>query len=352
MAGKEITATDSWNRYRLTQDEIELLSKYREKKSLMEQAAIDAGIDVNSVKHFWYKSEHFSIFAKPNQKSIYDLRDEILLSMQKHSPKYKAIKYNKSKRSNLLVIDPADMHFGKLSSKTETGEEYNLSIATQRMQDGISGVLSKVKGFDIDQILYIGGNDILHTDNAKRTTTSGTPQDTDGMWYDAFLQAKEANVNAIEMLMQIAPVHYQHNPSNHDFVSGFFLSDVLKTWFRTSKNVTFDCDMRHRKAFVYHQNLIGTTHGDGAKDSDLPMLFAHEYAQEWAQCKLRYIYKHHVHHKTSKDYIGVTLESSRSATAADGWHHRNGYQYVKKAIEAYVHDKNEGQIARITHNFA
>jgi hypothetical protein len=338
-------------RYRLTPDEETLLLKYRERKSLMEEEAINAGIDPLQVKHFWYKSEFFSIFAKPNQKSIYDLRNELVDSMRKYSPKYPKIVYKKNKDAHLLVIDPADIHIGKLASDTETGEVYNVDIALFRIMEGVRGILDYVKGFKIDQILYIGGNDILHTDNTRRTTTSGTPQDTDGMWYDNFIAAKAINVKVLELLATIAPVHYMHNPSNHDFMTGFFLSDVLQTWFRNHKSITFDCSMAHRKAFIYHKNLIGSTHGDGAKAQDLPLLLAQEYPKEWAETKYRYVYTHHVHHKSSKDYIGVTVESSRSASGTDAWHHRNGYQHAKKAIEAYLHDKECGQIARFTYNF-
>ncbi len=44
---------------------------------------------------------------------------------------------------------------------------------------------------------------------------------------------------------------------------------------------------------------------------------------------------HHVHHKLSKDYQGVTVESLRSASGTDSWHHRNGYQHAPKAIEGF-----------------
>jgi len=76
-----------------------------------------------------------------------------------------------------------------------------------------------------------------------------------------------------------------------------------------------------------------------------------EYSKEWAETKHRYIYTHHVHHKTSKDYAGITIESLRSPSGTDSWHHRNGYQHAPKAVEGFLHCKENGQIARITHIF-
>jgi hypothetical protein len=85
---------------------------------------------------------------------------------------------------------------------------------------------------------------------------------------------------------------------------------LFRLGLKTAKNISFDCSIAHRKGFQYGKNLIGTTHGDGAKHQDLPLLMATEFPLEWSQTKHRYVYTHHVHHKTSKDYIGVTVESS------------------------------------------
>ena len=49
-------------------------------------------------------------------------------------------------------------------------------------------------------------------------TTSGTPQDTDGMRYDNFMLAKKLYVDVLEMILTVADVHFVYNPSNHDFV--------------------------------------------------------------------------------------------------------------------------------------
>jgi hypothetical protein len=250
----------------------------------------------------------------------------------------------------LLVVDPADCHIGKLSMSFETGEDYNNQIAVKRVKEGVDGIIEKTKGFNIDKVLFIGGNDILHIDTPKRTTTSGTPQDTDGMWYNNFLIAKELYIDVLTRLIQVADVHFVFNPSNHDFTHGFFLANVIETYFKDCKNITFDCDIKHRKYFRYYYNLIGTSHGDGAKTQDLPLLMAQE-SPEWSSTKHRYIYTHHVHHKTSRDFIGVTVESMRSPSSADGWHSRNGYQHAPKAIEGFLHSKTHGQIARIVHVF-
>jgi hypothetical protein len=252
--------------------------------------------------------------------------------------------------SYLLVVDPCDVHLGKLAQSFETGEDYDSQIAVNRVKEGVEGIIEKVKGFSVDKILFIGGNDILHIDTPKRTTTSGTPQDTSGSWYSNFLMAKELYIDVLKRLIEISDVHFTYNPSNHDWTHGFFLADVIQTYFKDCKNITFDCNLMHRKYFTYGKNLIGSTHGDGAKPTDLPLLMAHE-SKDWGNCKHKYIYSHHLHHKVAKDYMGVCVETMRSPSGSDGWHSRNGYQYAPQAIEGFLHSKEHGQIARITHIF-
>ena len=172
------------------------------------------------------------------------------------------------------------------------------------------------------------------------------------MWYENFLTAKQLYIDVIETLLTVADVHFVYNPSNHDYISGFMLSDSIQSWFRKSNNITFDCSIAHRKGFKYGSNLIGTTHGDGAKLADLPLIMANEFSNWWAETKHRYVYTHHIHHKSSKDYHGITVESLRSPSGSDSWHHRKGYGVGGvKAVEGFIHSKEHGQVARLTHIF-
>lgn len=349
--------------------EVKALGEYirRHEKRLLDQhegfykATDEVDIPITSARNMWIKTKNkdglnYSVLAKNphfvDEKSVdYKmLQTEIIKELQNYIPKYPTIKRTISENKRLFIFDPADIHIGKLCSAFEVGESYNNQIAVQRVLKGCKGILNEIDTNSIDKILFVIGNDILHIDNAKRTTTSGTPQDTDGMWHTNFLIAKSLYVDIIEILMQVADVHVVYNTSNHDYTNGFFLAQVIETHFRECKNVTFDTTIAHRKYFVYGKNLIGTTHGDGAKVQDLPLLMAHE-SKEWSSCKHKYIYTHHLHHKVSKDYMSVCVETLRSPSGTDSWHHRQGYQHAPKAVEGYIHDKEHGQIMRITHIF-
>ena len=355
-------------RLRLSTDEENLIYKHRAKSvdnindnSALNQHLTDRGIDqkdVVSVKHWQSASGdyRFSIVTKEDygldEQQIFENVNKFI---EGYSPDYEKIK--RKKGNHLLVINPADIHIGKYASALETGEEYDCETAVMRVLEGVQGLIKKAEGFDIDKVLFCIGNDILHTDNVMSSTTKGTFQDTDGKWWEHYEIALMLYVKCVEMLREIAPVDVLHSMSNHDYQSGFHLAHTLKSWFRKADDVKFDVSVSARKYYVYGKNLIGLEHGDGAKMDKLPLLMANEKPKEWSETTHRYWYLHHLHHKIkhkyldTKDYIGVTIEYMRSPSSSDSWHSAKGFCGVPRACEGFLHDKESGQVARLTHYF-
>ncbi len=355
-------------RLRLSAEEVELINEFRgdNLENINGNTALDIHLkergidkkDVVSVKHWQSMSGdlRFSIVTKEdfglNENQIFKKINNFI---EEYSPTYTTIKHTKG--NHLLVINPADIHIGKYANELETGEQYDCETAVLRVLEGIDGLIQKSKGFDIDRVLFCVGNDVLHIDNVYNTTTKGTHQDTDGKWWEHYEIALMLYVKCIETLRQIAPVDVIHSMSNHDYQSGFHLAHTLKSWFRKTKDVSFDITVANRKYYNYGNNLIGLEHGDGAKMDKLPLLMAQEKPEMWSKSKFRYWYLHHIHHKVkhkwldAKDYIGVTVEYMRSPSSADSWHSRKGFCGAYKACEAFVHDKESGQVARLTHYF-
>lgn len=283
------------------------------------------------------------------------VRDGVIEEMKQAAPKYHSFKRLPLTEGHLQILDPADTHFGKLAHFYSTGDTYTLKDAARKVTEGFEGLLNKSQGFQTDRFLLILGNDMLHVDNAGRTTTKGTKQDTDGMWYEAFMTAKKTFVDVIGGLATLADVDVVFNPSNHDYTSGWMLFDSIASWFHNSKNINFDGDMKHRKYYRYHESLIGTTHGNGVKPASLMNYMPVEAKELWSQTTHRNWYYHHVHHYNKayqaigKDYVGGTVQSVRSLSGTDVYHDEQGYTGVPKAIESFIHSKKHGQIAQFTH---
>ena len=355
-------------RLRLSSDEVELINEYRgqDLQSINGNTALDLHLkergidkkDVLSVKHWQNMGGdlRFSIVTKEDYGlSEQKIFDQVNNFIEGYSPDYEKIK--RKKGNHLLVINPADIHIGKYASALETGEEYDCETAVIRVLEGVQGLIKKAEGFDIDKVLFCIGNDILHTDNVMSSTTKGTFQDTDGKWWEHYEIALMLYVKCVEMLREIAPVDVLHSMSNHDYQSWFHLAHTLKSWFRKAEDVRFDVSVSARKYYQYGKNLIGLEHGDGAKMDKLPLLMANEKPKEWSETTHRYWYLHHLHHKIkhkyldTKDYIGVTIEYMRSPSSSDSWHSAKGFCGVPRACEAFIHDKESGQVARLTHYF-
>jgi hypothetical protein len=280
----------------------------------------------------------------------------------------------------LVVLDPADVHIGKLSTVSETGYTYDIDIAVHRLVEGSRLLLVKAKALGATRVLLVVGNDIAHIDTPKRTTTSGTPQDTSGSIFSIYRTASKGYRAIVHMALDMGlAVDLIFCPSNHDWVLGFTIAQELAAWFHGHPNFSatdYNISERHRKYYRFGGNLMVFTHADGAKEADLPQIMLVEARDHIADCPHRYAYLHHFHHRMrralgvrpmqrEKDHIAMTATGVgpgaqegdnldivyvRSPSPPDGWHHRNGY-LNRQAVEAFLHHPDEGRKVTLTEWF-
>jgi len=346
-------------------------------------AAMDAVGTSITPKVTWVKTQAdgSTTYSVLLGQDTHDIQDVIRDSLDDYKPLDRALfspRVNHGvKGDKLLVLDLADVHFGKLCITSETSAEYNVEVARHRAVEGTRALIARA-GDDVGRVLFVMGNDILHTDNGK-TTTSGTAQDTDGTYFTAWRAAQHATIDAIGECAGIADVDLVHCMSNHDWRSGWALSQTIAAAMRGHDGVRateYNMSERHRKYYGYGRNGLMLSHGDGAKEAALTSLFMKEARGMIAECDLLYAYLHHFHHKirtrrgvdvfaSEKDHTAFTqinmgatrveggdmvAEYVRSPSAPDGWHHRNGY-CNRQAVEAFVHCPHDGQIVRATEWF-
>ena len=311
----------------------------------------------------WSKTKNddgtsYSVMMRPTAPEFPSFLDQIVETIDDLKPHMKGAKLPRRfepKDGKLLVLDPADVHIGKLCVEEETGVRYDTVVAEHRLVEGCRLLIEGGIRNGCSSVLLVIGNDIAHIDKPNKTTTAGTPQDVDGSIFSIHRAAQAAYVRVITMaLEQNLSVHVMFNPSNHDWVLGFTIAQFMKAWFHNHPNVNisdYAVSERHRKYFRFGNNLIGLTHGDGAKEADLAQIMMVEARPHIAESVHLYWYVHHYHHKIrkalgvrsqarEKDHIAMTVMQSgagamegdncqieyvRSPSAADGWHDRNGY---------------------------
>lgn len=333
----------------------------------------------------WAKTKNddgtsYSVLMRPDEAEFPCFLDHIRETIADVSrPKNLPPRFEQ-REGNMLVLDPADVHIGKLSVKTETGYAYDSAVAEHRLVEGCRALVETGSLNGCTRVLLVIGNDIAHIDNPRRQTTSGTPQDTDGSIFTIHRAAQNAYIRVIEDCLAAGMgVTIIFNPSNHDWVLGFTIAQFVRAWFKDHPNVDvsdYAVSEQQRKYVRFGRNLIGFTHGGDAKQGDLPALMMVEARTHISEAHLNYWYVHHWHHKVrraagvrpmdrEKDHISMTVLNSgvgamegdnahieivRSPSAPDGWHTRNGY-LNRQAVEAFVHHPEDGQIMRFTEWF-
>lgn len=317
----------------------------------------DLGIkDINneiSTKNLYSVSAKFRKIKE--EDNILLQKDVILKELFLKSPKFKQYPYESAGRNKtLLELALFDMHFGKLAHKEESGEDYDIKIASSRYRNAIGELLSRIDLSKIDRILLPLGNDLINVDSSSNQTTAGTPQDCDSRFYKIVRTVKELLIETIIRLTLIAPVDVVICVGNHDQQTAFMIGEMLEAYFHSNENVTVDNCASFRKYYKFGNTSIMFTHGDKEKHTNLGMIFAAEKPQLWASTTQRYIQIGHFHHNKKIDYIsnqefqGFQTQIIPSLSSSDAWHAGKGYISLKQA-KSFIYDYKDGLIGEFTY---
>src|SRR3546814_19199329 len=93
----------------------------------------------------------------------------------------------------------------------------------------------------------------------------------------------------------------RNNPGNHDPHQAAMLSICLAARFHDNPRVPIDDSTSSFFYFRFGKTLIGSTHGEGAKLADLPLIMARNVKDERAASEYRFSHCGHLPHETEKD---------------------------------------------------
>ncbi len=217
-----------------------------------------------------------------------------------------------------LEVMVPDLHFGLRA------EDYNMQIAQDLFEKAVYNLVAQ-SGDNIKRICLPIGNDYFNVDNLHGTTTRGTKQDEEGLFYESFTWGWKMLVGVIENLSQRYEVDVLVIPGNHDTERSYYLGEVLSAYFRNHNTVNIDNDPTTRKYRLFGITLIGYTHGDKEPPKDLPMIMAQQQPQMWARSLFREWHQGHLHHEKNNEIQGVKLRHYPSLVAPDQWHKGKGY---------------------------
>jgi hypothetical protein len=277
-----------------------------------------------------------------------------LEDLESKGPKAKA--HPPKHESNMLEIAIQDLHIGKLAWRGDTGNNYDSDIAVEAADHAIDDLVHQARGYELDRILFLLGNDYFHYDNLQGTTTAGTPQDRDSRFAKMFLAGQKLATRSIEKLAEIAPVHVMVIPGNHARIAEWNLGQVVEAWFRNDERVTVDNSPMPRKYFAYGKVLLGFAHGDSEPHKSLPTVMPVEEPILWSQSRYREWHLGHLHTSRATDakpvdgVNGVRVRILQSLSGIDKWHKDKAYVGEVGCAEAFVWHKERGLRANLFSN--
>ena len=254
---------------------------------------------------------------------------------------------------DLLTVYPqGDPHAGLYAWKDETGQAFDLVEYERVTKAAIDRLVASAA--PSSHALFIDLGDSLHADNNAARTRSGHHLDTHGRHAEvvrAVIRCKRHHV--ARMLEKHNHVTVRINPGNHDGITALMLAEMMAAIYENEPRVTVSTSPNPYWFHGFGANLIGTTHGDGAKGANLPLLMAVDAPAMWLASEhgSRVWFVGHVHHKDVKDHPGVTVEYCRTLAAPDIWSHASGYR-SKRSIEAVTYHRQDGEVERHTCSIA
>lgn len=144
-------------RPRLTDKEFDLWKTIRdndfivEQLSLLQQECDQAGIPVSDVKHYWYKSDRFSIFAKNPENPVNEVIDRFDELVQKYSSeKITPIERERGEHKRAIKATTTDDHVGLEPNPDGNAlfqYEYNADIYRKSMDRVFNSIMDKFETY-------------------------------------------------------------------------------------------------------------------------------------------------------------------------------------------------------------
>ena len=283
------------------------------------------------------------ITVKPTNKLLDLSHIDEHFNKLKNKLSFEKINYKNQDSKLLAELNISDLHLGRIVYNNQENKILNSEDTKNSFRKIIQNSIQELKSKNLDYILFIWSNDFFNSDTKNKTTTNGTPQDTELPWQQLFDLGVELLVEAIMKLEQIAPVKTIYIPANHDEVFSYHAIKYLEAWFREDPNVEVITDTYVRKYIQYGNTLIGFTHGDKLNPQKLSTLMPVEVPDLWSNTKYREFHIAHLHSEhMTQELNGVIVRRISASTFNDEWTIEKGFVSAIKKSQIFIYDREKG----------
>lgn len=323
-----------------------------------EEIMADHNIDPKKWKLSNYWSKQISggkyrisaLFSLIKPESV-DVKQEFLNFLKTYKTTYKADPkviqgFNEGNPCSLLLSLP-DLHLDK-----KTTDNVSLKDRAEAFSSVLDSLVSRShRSHYIEEIVFVIGNDFLHSDTFGNTTTKGTPLEVNSTWDNAYEKGFDLLVESIiKLKLFCKTLKIILIPGNHARTKEFYLAHGLEVFFKSDKNITFERGAEDLKVHKYGETLMCFSHGNNINDK-LPLVFASQFYKEWGECKYKEIILGDKHHNNEKlvraqgEVAGVRMRILPALSGTDTWHKDNLYMGAIQSGIALIYDKKKGKIS-------
>jgi hypothetical protein len=287
--------------------------------------------------------------TRTDELPLDDIIEAVRGALDAHDGQAPALPLSEHTEPELATVYPlADWHIGLLAWGRETGEDWDVAIAQDRIRKAMSRLVAATPRSEHAVVLGLG--DLLHADGYEGVTAKSKHRlDVDGRWPKVLRAAVELVIYTIDLALQKhETVLVRLIPGNHDDQSAIAVSLALAMFYSKAPRVTVDDDPGRYWWWRWGKVFLGAAHGDMAKMQSLPLIMAAQHPADWGASTHRMIFTGHIHHRTklnADEVGGVDVESFNTPTPKDAWGAGAGF-VSKRSVHAITFHNLDGEVSR------
>lgn len=240
-----------------------------------------------------------------------------------------------------------DAHFGALSWKEETGQDYDLAIAEKLTTDWFAAAVELSPPAKTAVLAQMG--DLAHYDGMEsKTPTSGHILDSDSRFQKVVRVIIRTMRRVVTMLLEKHErVHIIMADANHDPATGAWLREMFAAFYDDEPRVTVDDTASTYYVFEHGQTSLFVHHGHRRNVGNVDSVFAGRFREVYGRTRYSYAHLGHLHSDELKSTNLMKVERHETLAAPDAYAANGGWLSGRSA-KVITYHKLHGEVSRLT----